>query len=144
MKYKRNGFTLIEMIFVLGIISVIILLAAPIQTSVLKTQEEEKFIQTFKEDVLFIQNQASRYYRGVLSIKLFSDRYVITNHDPDGLYATRYFPKGWRPQNSRPPDIKFKYNGNISSPRSIIFRSDKEKIVFTFPLGKGRFHVGKE
>lgn len=144
MTYKQNGFTLIEMILVLGIISAVLLLAAPLQNSAIKTREEEIFIQTFKDDVLFIQNQASRYQRGIYAIRFYDDYYTITNHAP-GIYATRYFPEGWGWGLDKPASkLQFKMSGNVSRPRTIVFHTDSGKILFTFPLGKGRFHVAKE
>lgn len=143
---KRNGFTLIEMILVLGLISLIILLAAPIKTSVLKIQEEEKFIQTFKEDVLFIQNQASRRQRGIVYIRFYTNYYIISNghHSAHEGIIKRDFPKGWEQPISTLKTLQFHESGAMLQPRTIVMYSDEERIVFTFPLGKGRFHVGKE
>ncbi|MHA6250981.1 competence type IV pilus minor pilin ComGD [Oceanobacillus sp. CAU 1775] len=142
---KQNGFTLIEMIMVLGIISMLILLAAPIQTSVLKTQIENKFIDTFKDDVLFIQNQASGYERGTLYIHFYSDHYIVTTGVRDaGHYAKRYYPEGWTNINASQARIQFKESGTIIRPRTVVMYSENERIHFTFPLGKGRFHVGRE
>ena len=139
----KNGFTLIEMLLVLSVLSIIILLAVPLQFSSLTKQEENQFIELFMHDVLLIQNQASVNSKDSMSIKFHDDHYSIMQRTIEQPFAKRNYPDGWSILGIN-RDIEFSESGSFLYPRKIVMYSKEERIAFTFPLGKGRFYVEKE
>lgn len=139
----RNGFTLVEMLIVLSTISILLLLAAPIQTSVLKSQEEENFLQLFKHDVLLIQNQTSITSKARIYIRFDNDHYRVVSPRL-GHYDRRNYPEGWSYISYNNRELRFNESGTVIGARTMIMYSETERITFTFPLGKGRFYIGRE
>lgn len=140
---EKNGFSLIEMLLVLSAVSLLLLLAAPLQMSTLQLQEEEQFIEIFKQDVLLVQNQASVNSKERMYIRFYDDQYRVL-HGRRPTFAKRHYPRGWSLISGNNLDLEFKENGTVRNPRTIIMYSEDERILFIFPLGKGRFHIGKE
>ncbi|WP_404453002.1 prepilin-type N-terminal cleavage/methylation domain-containing protein [Virgibacillus necropolis] len=72
----KNGFTLIEVIFVLGVLSILLLLSTPIKVSILDNQKEKQFLTTFENDILYMQSLSylSEEYFG---LKIKSDSYTL-------------------------------------------------------------------
>jgi competence protein ComGD len=139
---KRNGFTFIEMLAVLGLLAVLIAIAVPLQTHSLHNQEEQLFIDQLEQDVLFIQNQTSLSQRETLLIRFLQDHYVVL----DGVrkLKKRDYPKDWKITQAYTRDVKFKTTGTLIQPGTVIMQSPKEIIQIVFPFGKGRFYVEKE
>src|SRR5699024_11630333 len=54
--HKQNGFTLLEILIVLGVWSLLILLSAPLHISSIEKQQEKQFQKTFESDVMYVQN----------------------------------------------------------------------------------------
>ncbi|MDY0396677.1 type II secretion system protein [Virgibacillus halophilus] len=55
-----NGFTLLETIFVLGILSLFLVLAIPLSWTFLQKQQEKQFIDTLQSDLLLIQSLSAQ------------------------------------------------------------------------------------
>ena len=141
---SKNAFTLIEMLIVLSVLSIILLLAVQLQLSSLAKQEEKQFIELFKYDVLLIQNQSSMNSRKKMFIEFHDDHYMIkVALKSPAPFAKRNYPKGWK-FISGIRLLEFSESGSVLYPRVIPMHSKDERIAFTFPLGKGRFHVEKE
>ncbi|MYL58265.1 prepilin-type N-terminal cleavage/methylation domain-containing protein, partial [Virgibacillus halodenitrificans] len=56
---NKNGFTLIEMLLVLSIVSILSLLSVTWSLSAISKQEREQFINTLENDTLYIQQVTS-------------------------------------------------------------------------------------
>lgn len=139
---NKNGFTLIEMLVVLGIVSILLLLSAPLTISTLEKQRDKQFLDVFKFDVLYIQNLASTT-KEPITLTFYKDRYEINKHHKKS-FIVRQYPNGWeleeRPNNS----IKFKQNGTFIKPRTFLIASKNTAYQIIFPLGKGRCYIVKK
>lgn len=138
----KNGFTLIELLLVLSVFSILTLLVVPLQLTSLNKQEEKHFIETFKNDVLFIQNQSSLNSKDRMHIR-FSMNYYLILQGTKPSFAKREFPNGWSLVGVN-QELHFNETGTIIQPRTIVMYSKDERIAFIFPLGKGRFRLEKE
>lgn len=139
---ERNGFTLIEMLLVLTVLSILISLALPAHSSSLTKQQENQFIEVLQNDVLLIQNQASITSKERMYIRFYDDHYLVL-HGRNPSYAKRDYPDGWSLLTSN-RILEFHLNGTVLSPRTFIMHSKKERIALVFPLGKGRFYIERE
>lgn len=139
---SKNGFTLIEMLFVLGIISVLLLLSAPISISTLEKLQGEQFLKVFEFDVLSIQSMATTTNESII-IKLKPNKYeVLGTHGKK--YLEHHYPTGWELGSRTTNLISFNKNGTLRSPGSIQFTTKYAVYDIIFPLGKGRFYVVKK
>lgn len=142
----KNGFTLIEMLIVLSMLSILILLAVPQQISILSKQKEEQFIEQLEFDVLLIQNQSNLLLKDSnMYIRFYDNYYSVLGGWSDSTIANRPYPDGWiLIINEQHRTLKFSETGTVINPRTLVMYSKNERISIVFPLGKGRFHVARE
>ncbi|MGP4065095.1 competence type IV pilus minor pilin ComGD [Oceanobacillus sp. M65] len=138
---REDGFTLIEMLMVLGIISTLVLLAFPLQFNVLKEQEEKQFLKTLASDVSYIQ-QRSTLTSGMNRITFNENSYRITVDGRPSM--NRAYPEGLTIDTRTDRNITFNYNGNIKNPRTLYLVSSLNSYRMVFPFGKGRFYLEKQ
>lgn len=141
---KKNGFTLIEMLVTLSILSILFLLTVPVQSELLGKQQEEQFIETLKQDVLFIQNQSSKHTRDEMYIRFYDNHYSILS-GVNKPFAERDYPADWTlVANNQTRLLRFVQSGTVLQPRTLVMYTPSEKLFIVFPLGKGRFYIEKE
>lgn len=143
---RKNGFTLIEMLFVLSICSIIITLSVPLIFSTLEKQEEKRFLETFEFDVLYMQNLSIGKTDGYLRIEFYEDNYSILNGTTDETLLVRNYPKHvtvtintWAMKS-----ISFNKNGVIKFPGNVSIVINNTEYILVFPLGKGRFYIDEQ
>lgn len=141
----KNGFTLVELLFVLGILTVLLLLAVPISTSSLEKQQEKQFLETFESDVLYIQAMASSTPNSYYKIKFYENEYeLISGSGFTSSTIARQYPPGWKFFIRPFREISFKPNGSIRRAGTIDIRSEKAVYKAVFQPGKGRFYIARE
>lgn len=141
---KKNGFTLIEMLVTLSILSILFLLTVPVQSELLGKQQEEQFIETLKQDVLFIQNHSSKHTRDEMYIRFYDNHYSILS-GVNKPFAERDYPADWTLVASNQTRLlRFVQSGTVLQPRTLVMYTPSEKLFIVFPLGKGRFYIEKE
>lgn len=138
----QNGFTLLEVLIVLGIWSVLILLLAPINLSYLEKQQEEYFFETFAFDVLYAQN-VSASTKDYVELVIYEDHYVITK-DSNTVLLNRSIPSDWNITIRLFQVISFDDTGRIRMPGSFSIQTKYHDYTIVFPFGKGRYHLAKD
>ncbi|WP_164668621.1 type II secretion system protein [Virgibacillus doumboii] len=88
---NKNGFTLIEVLFVLAVWSVLMLLSAPLNVSVLEKHAEEKFLETLQMDILYMQN-LSYGSRDNYSLVFQDGGYVVKKIHSSEFWVEREIP----------------------------------------------------
>lgn len=145
--YKNNhGFTLIEVLFVLGIFSLLLFIAVPIQFSTLEKQETKQFLETFQSDVMLVQNES---YASTDRIDFTFDRtdhsYMAQVASKNDLLFKRSYPSDWQITDNFPVDgITFSKNGTIKKGGTITITTSSDTYDIIFPFGKGRCYVKKQ
>lgn len=140
---KQSGFTLVELLLVLSILSILLLLSVPLNISGLQKHQDEQFLETFQYDVLYIQHLATtttddkRVY-----IRFQNDRYSIIENTK--TLETRYYPDGWEMDPRTMEELSFKSTGTVRQPGRIKMTSKNNTYFVVFPLGKGRGYVEEE
>lgn len=134
-----NGFTLLETMFVLGVVSIMLLLAVPLSWSLLEHQQEKQFLDTLQSDLLLIQSLSEQEEELIQIIFHEKDYLVQTSRTKEK--TIRSFPPGWTFPPRSYTSISFK-DGQIRKPGTIKFKINNEKEVkLVFPLGKGRGYI---
>ncbi|MBP1950358.1 competence type IV pilus minor pilin ComGD [Virgibacillus litoralis] len=141
---SKNGFTLIEVLFVLAIWSVILLISAPLHFSILEKQEEDKFMDTLEMDLLYMQSKSygsRNYFRLTITD---NKSYTIAKNSNRVNLVERRIPKGWEIDYLNLPVISFNYRGTIIDPGSFMIQTKNNNYKVTCPLGKGRCYIVKQ
>lgn len=141
---SNRGFTLLEVIFTLSMLSIIVSLSAPIIFSILDSQSEKQFFDLLFSDLLLIQIASHGVNSGKAYVE-FEDYSYTVHVDKNGYKRKikRSYPSGWKKDERLFDEISFK-NGTIRKPGTILIQSENTDYRIIFPLGKGRGYVDKQ
>lgn len=139
----KNGFTLIEVLFVLAILSILLLLSAPIHVLTLEKQVEEQFFKTLEMDILYLQNISYGSREGYKLMFRNDTSYAITNVPGTRVIMTREIPEGWRFDDDTLPYISFNQEGLINKPGTIRIHTPRNTYKLICPFGKGRCYFAE-
>lgn len=135
---KEAGFTLLESIFVLSVVSLIALVAVGIFPK-FEEKKGEKFLEQFRRDVVFMQQSAmSHSTRHKLHFLPANHQYVITN-EMETILVRNYDHELLVELDTLSSPLIYGADGNINKGGTmyVSFKSKKYKVVFQ--LGEGRF-----
>ncbi|GAA0602525.1 hypothetical protein GCM10009001_19350 [Virgibacillus siamensis] len=127
----------------LAIISILLLLSAPIHVSTLETQVEKQFFKTMEMDILYLQSLS--YGSRTSSYKLsfhnnFS--YSITSTAKE-VVLKRKVPDGWQINDTTLKKIAFNDDGLINKAGTIFIHTSHNRFKVVCPFGKGRCYVAE-
>ncbi|MEI3611716.1 competence type IV pilus minor pilin ComGD [Pseudogracilibacillus sp. SO30301A] len=134
-----NGFTMVEMLFALMILSILTLLVVPSIVRTVEKQETNHFFAVLESDILYIQNQALGTRDNVRIV--FDEEYyvVISEGKTEGI--KRHYPEHLKYNNKINNRVAFNNNGTIINPTTFKFKDRKNTYHLVFPLGKGRHYI---
>jgi competence protein ComGD len=141
----RNGFSLIEMIIVLFVITILGTLAYPNFHSFIKNRETEYFVDALERDLHHMQQRAITEGNGY-TLTINNDRkfYEIRSFG-FGEQIKRYFPDYiYFESFSMPLKIQYNQFGNISTPGTIYIHAGPTIYKMVFQIGKGKFYVKEQ
>src|SRR5699024_12147145 len=140
---NNQGFTLLEVIFALTVLTIINSINVNIIFSTIDKQTEKQFFELLFSDLLIIQT-ASNGKNNVRAYVDFDDFfYPVHISDDKDKKMTRPYPIGWKKDHRPYRRISFK-NGTIREPGTILIQSDDADYRIIFPLGKGRGYIDKQ
>lgn len=131
-----KGFTLLELLFVLLVLSVVSVIVLPSLFQTLAKQEAKHFFQLFESDAFLTQNK-SLYTPTNDRILMDRHHYVISG---DGKVLIRNYPNDLD-LTSEKIRIRFSLSGTIVEPTTYRFISQSGIYKVIFPFGKGRFYL---
>lgn len=135
---QANGFTLLEMLYVLGIISILFIISVPFMRHVLDQQEESQFLKVFEADILYAQRLAMQS-KHIISMYVNPGEYKIMQGDRSVLI--RKIPTDWEIDIRTMPQLGFDNKGRIRYPGTIAIKSEHTQYLMVFPFGKGRGYL---
>lgn len=137
-----NGFTLVEMLFVLSLISIMLIFLPPFHQHILKREKEDQFLDILQYDVLYTQSLTTTTNQRI-KIIFRKNHYTILEGIDNVLYK-RDMPKGWSTDEYNMQEISFATGkGTIRKSGTVVFNTPNGKYKFTCPLGKGRCYFAK-
>lgn len=141
---RKNGFTLLEMLIVLGMWSILILLSAPLLFSSIDKQQEKHFLDTLESDVLYVQNMSIGSPEKNIVLRFNKNQYTIYDNLTNESFITRELPPDYvlDPRTAR--NISFNKRGSISKPGTIALKTKRASYKIVFPLGKARCYIAKQ
>ncbi|MFP7493645.1 type II secretion system protein [Terribacillus saccharophilus] len=134
---KQKGFSLLELIVVLGMSSFLIALGTGIHQHLLAEAEANQFKKRLEQDILYLQ-QYTQFDR-TAKLYLENDRYEIySSHLKEDL-VVRSIPDGYSIKIS-PNAMTFSFSpsGTALAPGSMTIETPVGRDKLVFPLGKGR------
>lgn len=137
---NRNGFTVVELLIVLLLISIISILVIPNVYHIIVRKQTEHFFHTFDSDVLLVQTQSLGTVKNN-RLNLYLDEYIVFENDR--VLLKRTFPKQIEFTNVPHARIQFYNNGTIVQPTTYIVKDQTDTYRIVFPFGKGRHYVDK-
>lgn len=144
-KNKQTGFTLIEILIVLTILSTITSLSLLQLKPVIEAKKIQSFFETLETDLLYAQNYAMSHSETVYVYFIDKEfHYKLTvGSARDEVLRRNYTNHITIPYTNLTPGIVYLSNGNLSKSGNIIFDYKGDVYKVTFLLGKGRFYVTK-
>ena len=141
--HKQNGFTLLEILIVLGVWSLLILLSAPLHISSIEKHQEKQFLKTFESDVMYVQNFSVGAPDRSIVLQFREDGYSVLNRVSDEIIR-RKTPAGSIIDFRTNKELTFNKHGSISKPGTISFKTKNTKYNIIFPLGKARYYIEQQ
>ena len=139
---KRAGYTLIEMVMVVSVISVMFLLVPKLTQQQLHYYQEQLFFSEFEN--LFKMSQTSAIATGQASyidfLKPPSNTIKFTIHGEPEMNQTLTLPDSLQLAETDVRVIKSQ-SGTVGKFEPIIFYNQTEQITYVFQMGGGRFYV---
>ncbi|MBB5325223.1 competence protein ComGD [Anoxybacillus tepidamans] len=142
----KNGFTLIEMLIVLMIVSTLTILVIPRIDQLEKVKEETYMIEQLTDDLLYAQQYAMTHKTAVVVVFYNAQgRYRMTESYTLGrTLIDRTLPSQWLFELATLQNpLTFLANGNVNKSGTILIKNGKTTYKVVFLLGKGRFYVQK-
>ncbi|MFD1206375.1 MULTISPECIES: competence type IV pilus minor pilin ComGD [Sporosarcina] len=138
-KFREKGFTLLELLLVLSIVSILILLIIPFGDRWIREQSEDEAIAVFISSVHQMQAY-SIANEAHTTIKFRNSGKSYSLYAPNTTeIATIDFPPSMRfVSSSSLNEVAFHPNGHILKTGSIVFRTSRGDVRLAFQLEHGR------
>lgn len=140
---EQEGFTLLEILFVLSAFALLFLLIPPLPIGKYESFQEKQFLDTLRMDVLYIQSHSNKSPENNLFIRFYEKRYEIRSGHNTLIEVRPYLPD--MTLDTRGNNVlSFNENGTFLSPRTIRMDTGSKQYEIVFPFGKGRFHTNEK
>ncbi|MFD3447746.1 competence type IV pilus minor pilin ComGD [Microbacteriaceae bacterium 4G12] len=138
--YER-GFTLLETLLVLFIVSVLATVGYMNLQPIYEHRKIEQFVEQFQQDVIFMQQAAlSNNRRYALRLYPEQHKYNITQVGAENATLVRYYDSQLNIDiGTLPQPLTYRENGNINRAGTMYVSYKNRKYSIVFQIGKGRF-----
>ncbi|MCZ0754639.1 competence type IV pilus minor pilin ComGD [Anoxybacillus sp. J5B_2022] len=143
---RKNGFTLLELLIVLMIVSTLTIVAIPQIDRLKKAKEETHMLEQLTDDLLYAQAYALTHRQSVVVVFYNAQgRYRMTERYTLGrVLIDRSLPSPWKIELATLQNpLTFLANGNVNKSGTVLLKNGKTTYKLVFLLGKGRFYVQK-
>ncbi|WP_163969991.1 competence type IV pilus minor pilin ComGD [Oceanobacillus halotolerans] len=141
---KQNGFTLIEVLFVLSIWSILFLLSGPLNMSILTKQQEKQFFEAFESDLLYLQTLSYGYNENRLRLSFIANEEMYAIFNGKDEIRKKQIPANWQVDTRNVSAIAFDKNGRIRQAGRIEIITPLNTYHLVFPFGKRRGYIEKQ
>lgn len=138
---RHDGFTLVELLLVLVIVSLFTLLGLRISTAALHKQYENHFFTTLTQDVRYAQNLSMNNKTADVRIHFNPISYRVVSEQKGFTSITRDLPNGWTIRTSNFTIVSFTATGSLKYSGTVYIDSPHHQFKVVFPLGKGSYYV---
>ena len=140
----QRGFTLIEMLLVLFILTIMLLAAPPLFNSLYSTIEKDNFLHQFEQDIFNAQaraiaNMEPIYYKYDPQLR----KYEFTNFYKEVLFS-RSLPENVTIKSGYMDNFRFLGTGNVSRFGNIYLQIGDKNYRVYIGIGRGRLEIYEE
>lgn len=143
---KENGFTMIELILVLSIVTIMSAIIIPVGEKWVRTTEEEDAIQSLKITINSLQSysMANNVYTQLRFKKVDEQTAYVAARPGVEELSIKLLPKGmYVLSSSKLRVVEFHGNGNIINSGTLLLGTKKGVIRFTFQFQRGRMIISE-
>lgn len=138
----ERGFTLMEMLIVIGTISIILSFSLFTLKSFTDVVQKRTFIHQLKADIYYAHSYAiNRKETVVFSFSPSSNKYEAVLRDSGDLLLRRKFPNSIYIAHTNLESFTITPAGTVSNFGTVTFRQNQQTIKITFYIGRGRFSI---
>lgn len=138
---KQNGFTFLEMLLVLSIISILSIVTYFNVAPLYERQKVERFFRQFSQDILYMQQLAINH-RNLYMLRWVPEKHMYSiweSGDARALMLREYERDIKVDLNTFPNPMTYNANGNINQGGTILLFYRARTYEIVFQLGRGRF-----
>ncbi|UOQ93725.1 prepilin-type N-terminal cleavage/methylation domain-containing protein [Halobacillus shinanisalinarum] len=146
MNKKQGGYTFSEVIIVLVALSVLLAIAAPLNSEVVSSVKITHYIEQLENDILLAQQLSmqheSHYW---IMIRPENNDYYLYDYSSRKSVFHRKLPEKWsiRLTTLQSP-IRFNTSGTIQNPGTMVLKTPESSYKITFPFGKSRVTIHEQ
>lgn len=139
-----KGYTLIEVVIVLHILSLFLLFGSISINSLWDTLERNVFINQLEADLYYVQTYAmNRHVSVYVQFYPYYDRYTATSINSKNILLDRNLPASIDMMDGSFTSYMITPDGNTNKFGTIKFKRKNEEIKLIFNIGRGRFRIEK-
>ncbi|MBO1579109.1 type II secretion system protein [Bacillus sp. XF8] len=138
---KQKGFTFLEMLLVLSIISILSVVTYFNVAPLYERQKVEQFLKQFSQDILYMQQLAINR-RNLHMLRWSPEKHMYSiweSGDKRSLFIREYERDIKIDLNTFPNPMTYNANGNINQGGTILLSYRSRTYEIVFQLGRGRF-----
>ncbi|CAI8747473.1 competence protein ComG [Bacillus pseudomycoides] len=138
---KQKGFTFLEMLLVLFIISILSVVTYFNVAPLYEKQKVEQFLKQFSQDILYMQQLAINR-RNLHMLRWSPEKHMYSiweSGDESSLFIREYERDIKIDLNTFPNPMTYNANGNINKAGTILLSYRSRTYEIVFQLGRGRF-----
>lgn len=140
--FGEYGFTLVEMIVVIGTITIILSFSLFTLKSFSDFIEKRTFIHQLKADVYYSHSYAlNRRETIIFRFNMTSNMYEVLSRDSGELLIRRKLPQSIQITHTNLHSFTISPTGTVSNFGTITFRHNQDSFKITFYIGRGRFSI---
>ncbi|QQZ10872.1 competence type IV pilus minor pilin ComGD [Heyndrickxia vini] len=141
----NRGFTLIEVLVVLIVLSIFIGLGFTRMKPIWRSLEKGMFISQMEADLYFVQAYAvNRHESVVVQFYPFNDRYIATSVTSNSKILDRTLPTSIDMMNGSFTSYTITPDGNINKFGTLKFKHSEKELKLIFNIGRGRFRIEEQ
>lgn len=140
---KESGFTIVELLIVLSILSTLLVIGTTFHIKTYQNYQFNRWYQIFESDLLFMQQLSITSMGNVyMLIKPSSHTYEIKHGGLGEIVIKRPIPDAWEIKlHTLSMPLSFSNNGTVKLPGKVQIISGTTRYDITFPFGKGRSYL---
>jgi competence protein ComGD len=139
---SKRGFTLIEMLVVLSVVTILISLGGLSFRSISLIMDKKMFISQLEADLYYAQSYAmNRKLEVYVQFYAEANRYVAMDNNHVRIIDRTFSPNNKMLSGSNLTAFSITPDGNISRFGTMYFKTGNEKIKLVVNIGRGRFNV---
>ena len=146
MEINEDGFTLVEMVIVLGCLSLMLTIVNTVSSKMFDGYEQKAFLNQLQKDIYYAQAFAIEN-RTYVTFRFMTNQndYTAYNYSNSHILTSTQKPESIRFKAVGNIVVSFTSAGNIEVPGTINLVDRNGKIIYklVFQLGRGRFYIAE-